>query len=132
MLPHRTHTKSRDEEGPEQVESGGQAVPTAELSRPSPMNQVGKCPVRGRALVRSIQGKMNTFQAATVSTLTWGPFRLENLQSSAATSSRAILDHGPGLATCLSVRRPYKAATPDSSTSLMLENGGKYCLLAII
>ncbi|OJJ51941.1 hypothetical protein ASPSYDRAFT_52761, partial [Aspergillus sydowii CBS 593.65] len=67
---HRTHTKLRDGAGPEQVESGGQAVPTAEPLKSSPMNQVGKCPVRGRALVRSVQGKMKTFQAATVSTLT--------------------------------------------------------------
>ncbi|KAL4918112.1 hypothetical protein BDW62DRAFT_210808 [Aspergillus aurantiobrunneus] len=52
---HRTHTNFRDGAGPEQVESGGQAVPTAEPSESSPMNQVGKSPVRGRALVRSVQ-----------------------------------------------------------------------------
>ncbi|KAI3098434.1 hypothetical protein CBS147333_9069 [Penicillium roqueforti] len=52
---HRTHTKFREGAGPEQVESGGQAVSTAEPSKSSPMNQVGKCPVRGRALVRSVQ-----------------------------------------------------------------------------
>ncbi|KAL3468656.1 hypothetical protein BJX99DRAFT_266012 [Aspergillus californicus] len=53
---HRTHTKFRDiGAGPEQEESGGQAVPTAERSRSSPMNQVGKSPVRGRALVRPVQ-----------------------------------------------------------------------------
>lgn len=67
---HRTHTKFREGAGPEQVESGGQAVSTAEPSKSSPMNQVGKSSVRGRALVRSVQGKMNTFQAATASTLT--------------------------------------------------------------
>ncbi|KAL4867245.1 hypothetical protein BDV12DRAFT_210020 [Aspergillus spectabilis] len=53
---HRTHTKFHDiGAGPEQVESGGQAVPTAELSKSSPMNQVGKGPVHRRTLVRSVQ-----------------------------------------------------------------------------
>ncbi|KAI3120538.1 hypothetical protein CBS147326_9422 [Penicillium roqueforti] len=53
---YRTHTKFRDiGAGPEEVERGGQAVPTAELSGSSPMNQVGKSPVRGKALVRSVQ-----------------------------------------------------------------------------
>lgn len=67
---YRTHTKFRDiGAGPEEVERGGQAVPTAELSGSSPMNQVGKRPVRGKALVRSVQGEMDTFQAATVSIL---------------------------------------------------------------
>jgi hypothetical protein len=71
VLAHRAHTKFRDiGAGPDQVESGGQAVPTNKLSRASPMNQVGKGPVHRRTLVRSVQGKMNTFQAATVSTLT--------------------------------------------------------------
>ncbi|KAI3120201.1 hypothetical protein CBS147326_9549 [Penicillium roqueforti] len=73
---HRTHPKSRDKEGPEQVESGGQAVPTAELSRPSPMNQVGECPVRGRALVRSIQdSKISSLAQQPVR----GPFRTMDL-----------------------------------------------------
>jgi hypothetical protein len=69
---HRKHTKSRDlSVGPEQVESGGQAIPTAEFSRSPPATQLGmKSSVRGRALARSGQGKMNTLQAATISTLT--------------------------------------------------------------
>ncbi|KAL2801633.1 hypothetical protein BJX63DRAFT_426611 [Aspergillus granulosus] len=57
VLAHRTHTKFRDiRAGPEQVESGGQAVPTAEFSRLPPATQVGmKSSVHGRALARSDQ-----------------------------------------------------------------------------
>jgi hypothetical protein len=68
---HRKHTKFRDlSVGPEQVESGGQAVPTAEfLSSPSATQLGMKSSVRGRALARSDQGKMNTLQAVTISTL---------------------------------------------------------------
>jgi hypothetical protein len=73
---HRTHTNFHDiKAGPEQVKSGGQAVPTAEFPRSPPTTQVGmKSPIRGRALARPDQGKMNTLQAATVSTLTLRAF----------------------------------------------------------
>ena len=69
---HRTHTNLRDiEAGPMQAECRGQAVPTAEFSRSPPMTPVGmKSPVQDRALARSVQGKMNTFQTAPVSALT--------------------------------------------------------------
>ncbi|KAL2841289.1 hypothetical protein BJX68DRAFT_278664 [Aspergillus pseudodeflectus] len=54
---HRKHTKFRDlSVGPEQVESGGQAVPTAEFSRSPSATQLDmKSSVRSRALPRSDQ-----------------------------------------------------------------------------
>jgi hypothetical protein len=69
---HRMHTGFRDiGAGPEQAERSGQAVLTAEFLRSLPTTQVGrKRPVLDRALVRSFQGNINTFQAATVRTLT--------------------------------------------------------------
>jgi hypothetical protein len=69
---HRKHTKFRDlSVGPEKVESGGQAVPTAGFSRSPRPIQVGmKSSVRRRALPLSDQGKMNTLQAVTIRTLT--------------------------------------------------------------
>ncbi|CEL11751.1 hypothetical protein ASPCAL14848 [Aspergillus calidoustus] len=54
---HRKHTNFRDiRAGPEQVKSGGKAVPTTEFPRSPPTTQVGmKSPIRGRALARPDQ-----------------------------------------------------------------------------
>jgi hypothetical protein len=72
MPAHQKHTKFRDlSVGPKQVENRGQAVPTAEFPRSSPTTQLGmKSSVHNRALTRLDQGKINTLQAATISTLT--------------------------------------------------------------